>query len=142
MRSAAENGRINHRISIPELDAWLDVARVLAKVIGDMEPGSQPPRFEFLRRILALGCAVLVFALGVFGASPSLHEQLHAGPQAVADDGCAVALFAGGVSLVVPVVALPPSATQWSELPAPTTHELFLESPCYLLQPERGPPVG
>jgi len=78
----------------------------------------------------------------VFAASPTLHERLHAGPQAVADDGCAVALFAGGVSLDVPVVALPPSATQWSELPAATTRELFLESPRYLLQPERGPPIG
>ena len=97
---------------------------------------------EFRRRILALGCAVLVFALGVFAASPSLHEQLHAGPQAISDDSCAVVLFASGVSLVVPVVALPPSAMQWSELPRTLTRELFLESPRHLLRPERGPPVG
>ncbi len=99
------------------------------------------PRFEFLRRIVALGSVALVFALAVFAASPALHERLHAGPQAAADDGCAVALFASGVSLAVPVVALPPSPAQWSELPATVTHEFFLESPRYLLQPERGPPL-
>jgi len=97
---------------------------------------------EFRRRITALGCAMLVFALGVFAASPVLHEQLHAGPQAVSDDGCAVALFASGVSLVVPVVALSPFSTQWSELPAAAARDFLPESPRYLLQPERGPPVG
>src|SRR3954464_12738372 len=69
-----------------------------------MGQSSQPPRFDFLRRTLALGCASLVFALAVFAASPSLHERLHAAPQAAADDGCAVALFASGVSLAVPVL--------------------------------------
>jgi hypothetical protein len=107
-----------------------------------MGPSSHLPRFEFLRRILALGCAFLVFALGVFAASPALHEQLHAGPQAMADDGCAVVLFASGVALAAPVVAPLPFETQWNELPATTAREFFLESSRYLLQPERGPPVG
>jgi hypothetical protein len=107
-----------------------------------MGSSSSHPRIEFLLRIVALGCVVLVFSLGVFAASPALHEQLHAGSQAVADDGCAVVLFAGGVSLVVPVIALPPSSGRWTELPDSAFRELFLESPRYLLQPERGPPVG
>jgi hypothetical protein len=122
-------------------NAFLDGWQVLAKLTGYMGPSSNHPRTEVIRRILALGCVALVFALGVFAASPVLHEQLHAGSQAVADDGCAVALFAGGVSLVVPVVALPPSSEQWAELPGSVSRELFLESPRYLLQPERGPPV-
>ena len=107
-----------------------------------MGPGCQSPRFEYLRRFLALGCAVLVLALSVFAASPSLHGHLHAGPQTSSEDTCAVALFAGGVSLTVPVIALPPSATQWTALLASATREFFLESPRYLLQPERGPPLG
>lgn len=96
---------------------------------------------ETLRWILATGCAVVVFALGVFAASPSLHHQLHAGTHAAPDDGCAVTLFAGGVAVAAPVIALPPSA-DWLELPAIVSVEVLRESPRYLLQPERGPPVG
>lgn len=97
---------------------------------------------DFPRRLLATGCAVLIFALGLFAASPTLHDQLHAGSHAAWDDGCAVALFASGVSMAPALVALPPSAEEWCELPGVATREVLLDSPRYLLQPERGPPVG
>jgi len=97
---------------------------------------------DFLRRLLATGCAVLIFTLGLFAASPALHDQLHAGSHAAWDDGCAVALFASGVSVTPALVALPPPAVEWRELPCVVTREVLLDSPRYLLQPERGPPVG
>ena len=94
------------------------------------------------RRLLATGCAVLVFALGLFGASPILHGQLHHNDGVVSsDDGCAVVLFAGGVSVPLAVVALAPSA-EWTLQSYVRSTEIFFDSPRYLLQPGRGPPVG
>lgn len=88
------------------------------------------------------GCAVLIFALGLFAVSPTLHGQLHPGPHSSLDDGCAVALFASGVSVSPGVIALPPLMGEWRDLPCVASQEVFLDSPRYLLQPERGPPVG
>ena len=86
---------------------------------------------------------MLVFTLGLFGASPILHGQLHHNDGvASSDDGCAVVLFAGGASVPLVVTALPPPPVEWREQPYVTSPEIFLDSPRYLLQPERGPPVG
>ena len=89
-----------------------------------------------------MGCAALIFALGIFAASPVLHGQLHAGNHDSSDDSCAVVLFANGVSLALPVAALPPPSADWQELATIPSREIFLDSPRYLLQPERGPPLG
>jgi len=89
-----------------------------------------------------MGCAALVFALGVFAASPTLHGQLHAGTQGSGDDECAVVLFATGVAVVLPFTAQPPVPAEWSELPPVPAARLVLETPRYLLPPECGPPVG
>ncbi len=95
-----------------------------------------------LRRVCAVGSAVLIFALGLFAVCPSLHEQLHHGADATVHDQCAVVLFANGVSVPMAVVApLPPSA-DWREQRAVATAEILLDSPRYLLRPERGPPVA
>ena len=103
--------------------------------------GNSPPA-GFLHRMLKTGCAVLILALGVFAASPMLHKQLHATQHASAEDGCAVTLFAGGVSVAAPMTALPPSTAHLSELAGVVSQEIFLDSPRYLLQPERGPPAA
>lgn len=92
--------------------------------------------------MLKTGCAFLILALGVFAASPTLHKQLHATQHASAEDGCAVCLFAGGVSVAAPITTLPPSPANLSELPGTISQEIFLDTPRYLLQPERGPPVA
>jgi len=92
------------------------------------------------RRLLATGCAVLVFALGVFVASPALHAQLHHAPSSSLDDGCAIVLFANGVSVPLAVNAPPPPSVEWREQAYVRSTEVFLDSPRYLLQPERGPP--
>jgi hypothetical protein len=97
---------------------------------------------DCFRRVLATGCAGLIFALGLFAVSPALHAQLHHKGDASSDDGCAVVLFAGGVSMPLAVNAAPPPSAEWSEQAYVSSTEIFLDSPRYLLQPERGPPVG
>ena len=83
-----------------------------------------------------------MLALGLFAASPILHQQLHQHIDPALDDGCAVVLFAGGVSLPLAAPALPPRATEWQELRPVSVTEIYLDSPRYLLRPERGPPVA
>jgi hypothetical protein len=92
---------------------------------------------EFLHRLGAAGAAALVFALGLLAASPELHSLLH---DTDGDDGCAVVLFANGVSAPLGVIAVTPPAAAWAEQPRAITPEIFLAAPRYLRQPERGPP--
>jgi hypothetical protein len=106
------------------------------------------------RRTLAAGCAALVLALSIFAASPAAHAWLHAesggcsghahpAPQPADDDdaGCAVVLFASGVSLpVAPAFLTPPTLAVQGVSPV-TAADAFLVSPRYLRQPERGPPA-
>jgi len=103
-----------------------------------------PPRCrraDFVRRLLATGCALLVFGLGLFAASPILHQQLHHNADSSADDGCAIVLFASGVSVPLGAIAIIPPSAQWCESSHATAEQIFLASPRYLRQPERGPPV-
>jgi hypothetical protein len=95
-----------------------------------------------LRRVCAAGSAALILALGLFAVCPSLHEQLHHGADATAPDQCAVVLFAGGVSVPLAVAAPLLPVADWRELRALATAEILLDSPRYLLRPERGPPVA
>lgn len=97
---------------------------------------------ELRRRVIAAGCMMLVLALGIFAASPVLHDQLHHGQAPAADDGCAVVLFANGVSLPLALVAVPPAPAEWQKQDYFGAAELLLDSPRYLLQPVCGPPVG
>ena len=98
-------------------------------------------RIDHFRRMLATGCAALVFTLGLFAASPLLHARLHAASDSTSDDGCTVVLFANGVSLPVAAIDLRPPSLEWRDSPHARSMEIFLDSPRYLLQPERGPPV-
>lgn len=98
--------------------------------------------FGFLHRWLAAGGAALVLALTIFAASPSAHGLLHDADHSVAigDDGCAVVMFASGVSLpVAPLFITPPASVPQGISPV-TAAEVFLVAPRYLRQPERGPP--
>ena len=95
------------------------------------------------RRFIAGGCALLVLALSVLAASPVAHDRLHAAAPGAAEheDGCAVVLFSGGVSLPVgPIALAPPQLIQRGAAVAAVA-ELLLVAPRYLRQPERGPPV-
>ena len=105
-----------------------------------------------LRRGLALACAGLVFALTIFAASPVAHAWLHVQHQGCAgdeghettapieSDSCAVVLFASGVSLPVGPIAITPPTEAVQAISPVTAAEIFLVSPRYLRQPERGPP--
>jgi hypothetical protein len=102
-----------------------------------------------LRRILAAGGVALVLALTVLAASPAAHAWLHSHEEDHADhpatvdvDTCAVAMFANGVSpdLGQPALGAPVAVVRAIALT--TADGIFLVSPRYLRQPERGPPQG
>ena len=93
---------------------------------------------DFLHRFGAAGAAALVFALGLLSASPELHSLLH---DTDGDDGCAVVLFANGVSAPLGAIAVTPPAPEWVEQAGVVAPEIFLTAPRYLRQPERGPPA-
>lgn len=100
-----------------------------------------------LRRLLALGCAGLVLALTIFAASPiahgALHDHEHDGADvASSDHTCAVVLFASGVGLPVGPLAITPPTEVPQGISPVTAAEVFLVSPRYLRQPERGPPLS
>ena len=97
---------------------------------------------ELFRRWLAAGCGGLIFALGLLSVSPVLHDQVHQGQAPAADDGCAVVLFANGVSVPLALITVPPVSVEWRKQDYFGVAELLLDSPRYLLQPVCGPPVG
>lgn len=99
------------------------------------------PFAEFLRRLFGASAAAVVLALTVFAASPELHAWLHHGDSQGSDDGCAVVQFANGVSVPLGAIAVVPPSAEWREQPRATAQKIFLASPRYLRQPERGPPV-
>ena len=94
-----------------------------------------------VRRALAVSLAVLIFVLGIFAASPVLHGQLHHHTDQHQEDGCAIVLFAGGVALTLATNVVPPTTVEWQASRRIELAEIFLDSPRYLLRPERGPPV-
>lgn len=93
------------------------------------------------RRILATSCAALIFFLGLCAVSPALHKELHPDAGTSADAGCVVVLFAAGVTTPVALVALPPVPVEWHDQEYVSTDSVLPESPRYLLQPGRGPPL-
>jgi hypothetical protein len=95
-----------------------------------------------LQRLLAAGCIAMIFVLGLLAASPVLHDQLHQGQAPAADDGCAVILFANGVSVPLDLIAVPPVPVEWQCEDYFGAADLLLDSPRYLLQPVCGPPIG
>ena len=100
------------------------------------------PLSGLLRRALAFGCAWMVLGLTIFAASPSAHASLHDHDHQheVADDTCAVVLFASGVSLPVAPLAISPPTDVVQTISPVAAADVFLVSPRYLRRPERGPP--
>jgi hypothetical protein len=96
--------------------------------------------FPLVRSWVAVCGVFVVLGLVVLTASPELHQELH-GHVGAHDEGCPVALFAGGVATPVALCVTDPVA-----LPVPlvcpfVAEEIFLSSPRYLRRPERGPPA-
>lgn len=95
-----------------------------------------------LRRLVAAGCAALVLVLALSAVSPSLHALFHANEApATETDDCAVMLFAGSADCSVACVTVAPVASMFEVPQWRAGSELFLVSPRYLRQPERGPPL-
>jgi hypothetical protein len=105
-----------------------------------MSSRRSPSLLRLFHRLVALGGVALVVALGVFSASPMLHEKLHADSLSHGEDHCAVALFSSGVSLGAPVVASAPCAQEFTPVSIRPAVQVGWVSPRYLRQPERGPP--
>ena len=101
----------------------------------------QPRGLDPVHSVLAVSLAVLIFVLGIFAASPVLHGQLHHHTDQYQEDGCVIVLFAGGVALSLATKVVPPTIMEWQEARRVELAEIFLDSPRYLLRPERGPPV-
>lgn len=99
-------------------------------------------RPEYLRRIVGAGLAVMVLLLTVCAASPTLHEEMHCAGESGSDDQCAVVLFTNGVSLPAEPITFAPTWSVQCASVVSTAEGLFLVSPRFLRQPERGPPVG
>jgi hypothetical protein len=120
--------------------------------VTNLSATSQPARPH---RLLAAGCAVLVFLLGLMSASPALHAWVHesecaahdgchepAPPSSTAPDAqCVVVWFAQGVALAADLVAPATVPVVWIEKFRPAGAELMLISPRHRLPLERGPPL-
>jgi hypothetical protein len=124
--------------------APLDATGIIATVFPAMSTlRRQLLQAEGPRRLLAAGGIALVLLLSVLTVNPELHELFHHHDQAShKDDGCAVVLFAHGVSAPFDTAVVAATPAEWLTLSRPEAAEIFLTSPRYLHQPERGPPVG
>jgi hypothetical protein len=98
-----------------------------------------PSLVRRLTAMLALGAMLtLILASG----SPIVHDCLHANSGDDADHQCAVVLFASGVTLAPGATELSREEICCRTRPVVALEEIFLVSPRYLRQPERGPPVS
>jgi hypothetical protein len=96
----------------------------------------------WLTRVIAAGGIAVVLFLATLAASPELHARFHGAAVSANDEGCAIGLFASGVSLATDAVAVPAPSVQWADVPAAAPEKIFLVASRYLRQPERGPPVS
>ena len=92
-------------------------------------------------RWMAAGCALLVVVLGLFAASPQLHELIHHDANHV-DHECAVTIFHHGVEDTG--AALPQLIVIWRVVgDAAATPAVFLLTEARgLLPPSCGPPTA
>ncbi len=105
---------------------------------------------------MAMGLAVLVLGLGLMSVSPELHDWAHQEhtlesdgpcgdhdnpPASDANHSCAIVAYAGGVTLLVDVVA-PVALPLLETTEHASTHSALLPAnPAHLLPPGRGPPL-
>jgi len=101
----------------------------------------RPPVLENLRRLAAGGAAVLVLVLAVLAVTPALHAWLHGEKALDADDGCAVVLFAQGITPALGAALRVVAALR--RLPGRIAEPLApsFAAPAHQLPPGRGPPV-
>ncbi|MBW8781926.1 MAG: hypothetical protein JF599_08570 [Verrucomicrobia bacterium] len=111
-----------------------------------------PSPFSAAQRLLAGLLTLVVLALTVLSVSPDAHAWLHAhehgdrpdssaAPDLSHDDGCAITLYAHGITAALDIPRLPAPQENWVQVSASIQRTLYLSVPRYLRQPERGPPV-
>lgn len=91
-------------------------------------------------RVLAALMAVTVFGLGLLTVAPNLHRDVHADAGQVTH-GCAVTLFAGGITAAVAALILTFEPLVLARVILPAFVEVPRQTP-RLLPPGRAPPVG
>lgn len=111
--------------------------------------------FDALHRLLAVGSAVLVFALGLMSASPALHEWMHAATGEHAcdsapgksesqplnpDHGCAVVWFAHGLTVALESVVPDRAPEVRGAEQFRAFAELLVSRTSHRLPPGRAPP--
>jgi len=101
---------------------------------------SLPARPSAGTRWLAGFCAVLVWVLGLFAASPELHAALHADADQ-ADHDCVITWFSHGpdTGLADPIAVARPLVRPLDR--APVAEVVLAGSITDRLQPSQGPPV-
>jgi hypothetical protein len=110
--------------------------RIFRPPMSDRLENSLP----WFRRFLAAAGVALLLLLTASAASPALHHWLHGDTVDDATDNCAVVLFTAGVTLAAAAVAVAAPRLVWNDRRVRAIEEIFLASPRYLRQPERGPP--
>jgi hypothetical protein len=90
----------------------------------------------------ALLVVVMMLTLTLASSSRPVHDWLHGDSSHETDHHCAVELFASGVTLAFGALPLSAPNAVGRAQPASGFQEVFLVSPRYLRQPERGPPIS
>lgn len=95
----------------------------------------------FFRRVVAAGCAALVLSLAILAACPDLHHFLHGEKDACGDgdDGCAVVLFAHGLTETAAAILVVVALRLLAERVSIPVGFLVL-APRFQLPPGCGPP--
>ena len=97
---------------------------------------------SLVHRVTGLLALAVMLTLTVASGSPVVHDCLHTDPSQDSDHQCAVVLFASGVTLVPGATELLRAEMTCRSQQVAAFEELFVVSPRYLRQPERGPPVS
>ena len=95
-----------------------------------------------LRRLVAIGSVALVLMMGASVVLPALHHWLHGDAGEETSDQCAVEMFGMGITTASSSLALERQTITWPAPVQPAQEALFLATPRFLRQPERGPPLS
>jgi hypothetical protein len=121
-----------------------------------MSAGKTPVAWSSPAGVLSAALAALVFVLGLLTVSPQIHAWLHgkadvparasspvplAADGADDDSGCAVHLYARGITAGVVLLTVFPAIFSRIEAHVPVEKSCWFSPPRYLLRPERGPPA-
>jgi hypothetical protein len=94
------------------------------------------------RRITAVVALAMMLTLTAASGSPVVHDWLHSHSSDDTNHQCAVVLFSTGLTLALDAIEITPREWASERQPVATFQRIWLISPRYLRQPERGPPIS